>query len=94
LAADIQHVLGDFQQWQIAAGRGSLEQANSQLAIVPLDLLANTNLAIGLVDVAPPEPEYFTAAQAVEQQELEGRIQRVVLSCSLYRHLCLGPLHH
>jgi hypothetical protein len=62
LAADVQHFLSDGQQRQILPGGGCLEHADLQLAVVALDLLADPDFAVCLINVTPAEREHFTAA--------------------------------
>ncbi|MGP7998576.1 MAG: hypothetical protein ACLPKI_14830 [Streptosporangiaceae bacterium] len=64
---------------QVAAASGGLDRADAQLAVDALDVLADAQLAVFLVHVAPVQAEDFTAAQPIEQQEHEGRVQRVIL---------------
>jgi hypothetical protein len=42
-------------------------------------LLADSDLAVVFVDVAPAPPEHFAATQTVEQQQHKCGIQRIVL---------------
>jgi hypothetical protein len=67
LASEVEHRLCDRQQREVSAARCRLERYELQLPLDPLDLLADPDFAVVLVDVAPAQPEHFTAAQAVEQ---------------------------
>ena len=75
----LQDLGGQGEQGQVAAASGALDRADTQLAVDPLDLLADPQLAVLLVHVAPAQAEDFTAAQPVEQQEHERRVERIIL---------------
>nr|WP_246411438.1 hypothetical protein [Amycolatopsis dendrobii] len=48
-----------------------------QLAIDALDLLSDAEYAVVKIDVAPPEADCLTAAQPVEREQYEDRIERI-----------------
>ena len=63
---------------QVTAASAVLTGPMLQLAVDALDLLADADARRRLVDVMPAQAEDFTAAHAVQQQEHERRIERVV----------------
>ena len=49
-----------------------------QLPLDPLDLIADPDFPIILVYITPAQPKHFATAQAVEQQQHERGIERVI----------------
>ena len=78
-AASLQGLGGQGKQGQVAAASGALDRADTQLAVDTLDVLADPQLVVLVVHVSPAQAEDFTAAQPVEQQEHERRVERIVL---------------
>src|SRR5215475_3787355 len=52
-APEIKHSLCNREQWEVSAARRSLDRVQPQLPVDPLDLLADSDLAVVFVDVAP-----------------------------------------
>lgn len=69
---------GQAEQGDIASTSSGLHGADMKLAIDALELLPDMQEAALQVDVVPGKPQHLAASHAVEQQQHERGIERVI----------------
>jgi hypothetical protein len=78
IAAGGQGDAGEPEYGQVARTSASLDRADAQLALDALDLLADGKDTVAEVDVLAAQAEHFTAPHAVQQQEHERGVERII----------------
>jgi hypothetical protein len=68
---------GNADQRQLALAGGCLDGAKLECVTDPEQLLADLDYVAAEIHVVPAEPENLTAAQAVDDQQHESRVQRI-----------------
>lgn len=79
VATGRERVLRLGKQGQVAAPCAGFDLTEPQFTFDSLDLLPDVNLLAFFVYVLPTQAEYFTAPEALEEQEREGGIQGIAV---------------
>ncbi len=77
--ADAEHVNGQGKHRQVSPPRVGLDWTDPKLTVDATDLLTDADLATTQIAISPAQTEDLAAPQPMQEQEHEGRIERVIM---------------